>query len=239
MMSITKRSEISETVTDALVARGEEPVLVSVTKNLGARFSERSFESLTDPSTASADRLEALSFRSDMPLKIAESFLQVLPDAARARLAALVAQDREKAQELLNEAQDLAVESSLASRAKRVEARVLLTEVARNKLTMDEAVAQLVQEDRPLDVALALATFNRVPEAIASAGMMKLDASVLIVLCKAVDIRETVFHRILAMNARRLGVPESQFHRAKEQYRDLTATSAAKVLRHLRMRKAG
>ena len=106
-------------------------------------------------------------------------------------------------------------------------------------MTMDEVVTQLAEEDRPLDLALALATFNRVPEAVASAGMMKLDASALIVLCKAVDIRENVFHRILTMNARRLGVPESQFHRAKEQYRTLTVASAAKVVRHLRMRKAG
>lgn len=239
MMSITKRSELSESVTDALVERGAEPVLVSVTKNLGAKFSERSFEKLTDPSTASSDRLEALSFRSDMPQKIAESFMQILPEAARARLAGLVGQDPKRARKLVIEAQDKAIEVSLASRAKRVEARVLLADVARNKLTMDEAVSQLADENRPLDVALALSTFNRVPEAVASAGMMRLDASALIVLCKALDIRQDVFHQVLAMNAKRLGVPECQFHRAKEQYRDLPVASAAKALMHLRMRKAG
>ena len=157
----------------------------------------------------------------------------------RARLACLVGQNREKARELVTQAQDMAIEASLTSRAKRVEARVLLSEVAANKMTMDEAVLQLAQEDRPLDVALALSTFNRVSESVATAGMMKLDASALIVLCKALDIREGVFHRVLAMNAKRLGVPESQFLRAKEQYRELTVTSAAKVLRHMRMRKAG
>ena len=239
LMSITKRSEISETVTDALVARGAEPVLVSVTKNLGARFSESSFESLTDPSTASADRLEALSFRADMPPKVAQACFQILPDAARARLASLVGQDWEKARDLVVEAQDMAVEASLAGRAKRVEARVLLSEVAAKKMAIDEVILQLTQEDRPLDVALALSTFNRVPESIATAGMMKLDASALVVLCRALNIREDVFHRVLAMNARRLGVRESQFYRAKEQYRGLSVASAEKVLRHMRMRKAG
>ena len=67
MLAVTRREEISEAVSEALVERGDEDVMVNLVRNAGAQISRGSMENLVARSETSAVLQEPLVKRGDLP----------------------------------------------------------------------------------------------------------------------------------------------------------------------------
>jgi len=67
LLAISKRSTLSEKVSDVLVTHGNRDVVLSVTKNDGARFSEASYGKLVDKSINDEVLAICVSMRKDIP----------------------------------------------------------------------------------------------------------------------------------------------------------------------------
>jgi uncharacterized protein (DUF2336 family) len=101
LLAISKRSSLSESLTDVLVARGDEDVISKLVENSGARLSESAYARIVDRAGASESLLEKLGLRLDIPFGIFLRLLERVSEAVRTRLVALVSEQRPDVKDLL------------------------------------------------------------------------------------------------------------------------------------------
>ena len=70
LLAISKRSSLSEKVSDVLVTHGNRDVVISVTQNEGARFSDAGYAKLVDRSINDEVLAICVSMRKDIPQSI-------------------------------------------------------------------------------------------------------------------------------------------------------------------------
>lgn len=236
LQAISQRSTLSETVTDVLVDRGDKDVLHSVTRNLGARFSETGFATLADRASDDHELGEALSFRADMPIGIANTLVARLSPAARQRLEHLMSQEREKLDAILGEARKEMEASRQANRRNRLDSKLMVADIRDRKRRLDEALDQLIFKKRMIDIAYVLAELAEVPEAHVNNVLHKVNATGIAVVCRTLDLSETVYQRLCALRCERLRLNQAQVAPMVREFRDLTKETAERALRFHKVR---
>jgi uncharacterized protein (DUF2336 family) len=79
LLAISLRKELSDTVTDVLLERGDQNTLRSVVANAGARFSQPGYSTLVSRSEADDEMATLVGMRPDLPRHL---FLQLLAKAS-------------------------------------------------------------------------------------------------------------------------------------------------------------
>jgi len=88
LLAIAQRLQLSEAVTDVLVARGDRRVVNKVVRNRGARFSLAGYEKLTVHARRDKRLTLALGRRGDLPRQCFIKLLEAASASVRARLEA-------------------------------------------------------------------------------------------------------------------------------------------------------
>ena len=101
LLAISKRSSLSESLTDVLIERGDRNVIRKLAENAGVRFSEKAYAYLVDQPEADETLLETLGLRLDIPLNIFLRLLERVTEAVRTRLLALVQDKRDDIKDAL------------------------------------------------------------------------------------------------------------------------------------------
>jgi uncharacterized protein (DUF2336 family) len=85
LIAIASRKQVSEALTNLLIARGYPAVRMALVQNLTARFSEDGYRSLFKSAERDEDLAEKLGLRTDLPARLSRNFVAAATDAARAR----------------------------------------------------------------------------------------------------------------------------------------------------------
>ncbi|MBX6328004.1 MAG: DUF2336 domain-containing protein [Pseudolabrys sp.] len=88
MLAISKRETVSERVSDVLVAHGNRDVVLSVTRNEGARFSDSGYGKLVERSIDDEVLAVCVSMRKDIPREHFETLITKASEVVFERLAA-------------------------------------------------------------------------------------------------------------------------------------------------------
>jgi uncharacterized protein (DUF2336 family) len=88
LLAISRRKRLTEPVTDILVERGDQQVVLSTAQNSGARFSEKGFATLVRRSDGDDLLAKCVGSRPDIPRHIFDQLLEIASDAVRAKLEA-------------------------------------------------------------------------------------------------------------------------------------------------------
>lgn len=83
---MTKRKELSETVTDAIIKVGDDEVLKSLSANPGARMSQEGYRALIKKSEGNEALQKALGERVDLPSDILNLLIEKASDSVRQKL---------------------------------------------------------------------------------------------------------------------------------------------------------
>ena len=86
MLAISKRKSLDESVTDVLVARGNQEVVNAVADNDGARFSDFGFLHMIQRAEGDSILCEKLGLRQDIPRHIFQQLISKASDDVRKRL---------------------------------------------------------------------------------------------------------------------------------------------------------
>jgi len=125
--AIATRSDVSETLADALVESGNETVVATLVANEGAKISEKTFNKVVDVHGDSEVVQKGMVERQQLPLAISERLVSVVSENLKERLVAkhelspnmatdLILQSREKATLGLSEgSSDEALDNLVAS----------------------------------------------------------------------------------------------------------------------------
>jgi uncharacterized protein (DUF2336 family) len=101
LLAISKRASISENVSDALVMRGDRDVVLSVTQNEGARFSDSGYGKLVDRSIDDEVLAVCVGMRKDIPREHFHTLISKASEVVLERLAAADPQSVREVQEVL------------------------------------------------------------------------------------------------------------------------------------------
>jgi uncharacterized protein (DUF2336 family) len=218
LLAIAERAQLSTSVTDILVARGDREVLVTVSGNEGAAFSDKGFDTLLQRGGNDAAISQTLAKRSDLA-----------PERA-ARVVAIVKQfaDGQGA----SEGTDLARQA----RQQRLEVKVLLADLAAGRRQLDDVVVLLADEDRAYHLAQVIGTRAEINVDHALRVLMQRDVSGVGVLCRSLDISAPGFSAILELRARRLFLAEHKTEEHLRDYKQLDAATADRAMRFLKLK---
>jgi uncharacterized protein (DUF2336 family) len=85
LLAISARKTLNETLTDALIKRGDAAVFNALAQNAGARFSEDGYAALVGNAERDESLIERLGLRLDIPARLLRELLEMATDAVRAR----------------------------------------------------------------------------------------------------------------------------------------------------------
>ncbi len=237
-LAIAMRETLTETVTDVLIAKGEAPVLRAVTSNFGAAISTHSFATLADHARSDDRLLDAMSYRADMPRQVADNVLNLMPEDARIRLAALLAADRDAVKPLMEKAASLTKRKKMGRALERLETKGLIRQVRSSEMTMSQVVKWLSDRDRILDLALVFSDFSRVDEAVATGAILKVNAAPVVILLRSLSVDEEGVRSVAQLRCRRLNLPKSMADHMVDRWAELDEATAQRALRFTLARRS-
>lgn len=108
LIAVAQRNFVAETVSDALVDKGDEDVVVTLISNKGTVVSEETFDKVLDEYPRNDRVLECVTYREKLPVKLSERLITMVSAQLQEHLithhdlspdiaAAVMAQSREKA----------------------------------------------------------------------------------------------------------------------------------------------
>lgn len=237
-LSISRRENLDENVTDVLIEHGEMEVLQSVSGNTSARISHWGFDKLSERASTDGRILQNLSVRHDMTLDAARNVLPLLEPAAQQKLLSLMEEGGAQLDELVGKAARKTSEEKIVKAGKRLETKALITSIRAGNNTLDNAVTLLSHEDRPMDCAAVLSAISGMPEPQVANALLKFNGETISLLCKALNVSDTAFARLSEMRCKRLHLPSSQGERLAHLYLQIDPAIAQRTLRFVKVRNS-
>lgn len=234
LMAISDREEINSAVTDILVDRGSENVLLKVSANKGANFSRGGFEKLNLEAGKNLNLSKNLSERQDTPADILKTVKQRVAEKIRAEAA-------EKGIELSeNEISATVEEKSDEISIKNSDLKTAFGEIDRlhRRKQLDERmIAHYIQSNRSEETLYALALLTDLDQQTVRHCVLKADLPALAVMCKANNFQRSTFASLLQLRENQsANLSNSEILEAIRRYESLDKSTAQRVMRFLKVR---
>ena len=227
LLAISRRSQLGEAVTDALVERGDQRVAYSIAENRGAKFSEHGLSRLIFRSEGDDDLAVRVGARTDISPQLFLVLLEKASQLVRAKLEAMHPHLNSEVRIIVAEVANRIRGEALGASHDSVLARVS---------TMDERkLASLASQGLLEEVADSLAMISKLPIDVVRSALKDGNMETIIVLARALDFSWSTVESIsLAASGKRLSTLKlEQYH---ESFKRLKPTTAQEIVRFYRTR---
>jgi uncharacterized protein (DUF2336 family) len=230
LLAISKRSRLSESLTDVLVERGDTEVITALAENTGAQLSEKTFADLVDKPQTDETLLEKLGLRLDIPFHIFRRLLQRVSEAVRTRLVALAPPDRrgDIAEVLASISNDVVDDKQLNHDFATAER---LVTVMHEKGELDQVALLAFAKERQYAAAVtALAALCSAPVDMIKRMLADGRNEPLLDPCKAAGISWPTLRALLQDDVFGRAATDDELIKFKNDYNKLSFATAKKVL---------
>jgi uncharacterized protein (DUF2336 family) len=230
LQAIATRAFLSSQVTDVLIDRGSNRVLRTISTNPGAELSDRGMTVLLERARSDEDLRMGLADRGDLPPAVIDA------------LETLIATELGEAGDgggpgsLKTRARLLILEELRRRRANMSSTERVIAAAEAGELTIDRAIAPLLDVGRLLDLAQVLAHFLRFERNFMFQQLAIGDLNTIVLAARSLDLSYETLSRILALRARkRRGDGPSQGLSAAD-YDAVDRAAAQRAMRFLKVR---
>lgn len=236
LLAISGRAMLSEIITDVLVRRGDQRVVLSVAGNHGARFSQGGFGELARKAEGDQELQIRLVTRQDLPPETVEKMLPHLSETLVMKLAeAGYDTDGRLPVQILQKVRDkLGAALEQRDREGR-QLAALIASVKAGQLVMSDVVKDLADEDRLHDLVSLLGDFSTLDAGLIGPIMCKQPDEPLALIARALEITWPAFEAVLKMRAKRFRTSYSPNPHLKREYEQLTPATAQRSLRFIKV----
>lgn len=240
LLAISKRTLISEAVSDVLVTRGGREVVRSVVRNEGARLSNASYHALVNKSLDDDELAVNVGLRKDIPK---EHFHALIAKASEAVFKKLAASNPAAAEEVSRVLFDLTGENANPKpRIKRdyARAQAAFDLIQSSGQPLDSTVHSFAASAKFEETVVALSALCRLPisavERIMSDAQM--DSDLALILAKAVGLRWPTAKMILQLRHGEGNLSPQAAETARQHFDRLQGATAQRVVRFFHVRHA-
>jgi uncharacterized protein (DUF2336 family) len=236
LLAISRRRTLSEAVTDVLVERGDQQVLLSTVENHGARFSEGSFGILV----RRAEGHEALTWgvgsRAEIPSILFLKLLEQASGVARTRLEAAYPDRIREVRHAVAAAADRIREHWKAPSAERdYSAAWAAVEPLVHSGQLDEAkVGDFARTRKFEETAVALALMVDLPVSFIEQAMYEKKSESVLIICKVIGLSWNTVKAILTLRAN--GVSAEEMSQNLAHFGRLKSATANEIVGFYRKR---
>jgi uncharacterized protein (DUF2336 family) len=236
LLAISRRAALSESVTDVLVMRGDQQVLLSAAGNEGAKFSEKGFATLVERSNGDDLLAARVGGRPEIPAHLFRRLLATASELVRVKLEAAHPRDKDAVRYAVAEATGrvggkMRIRPADYSGAQKIVGALLVS----GQLD-DNKIGGFAKEGRFEDVTVALATLCRLPIIFVETAMLEERSETILILARASDLSWSSTKAILLMRAGRHFTAGSDIAPSLANFERLRPATAKEIVRHFRMR---
>ena len=230
LLAIAQRLQLSEAVTDVLVARGDRRVVNKVVRNRGARFSLAGYEKLTVHARRDKRLTLALGRRGDLPRQCFIKLLEAASASVRARLEAEHPQAEDAICDVVDDVATLMQrEARAGSEAHAAAARDAKSRfrVAGASEASVHAPARAQEFEKTV---VALARLGRFPVDLVERALLDEGEDMVLLFAKAAGCSWTTTRELLTMYAANRKLTPDDMTRSFERFDKLSRKTAQSIV---------
>jgi uncharacterized protein (DUF2336 family) len=236
LLAISSRQSVEESVTDALLERGNHDVVHRLSVNAGASFSEEGYSRLVEKAERDESLLEKIGSRLDIPLHFLRELLVRATQAVRERLMARAKPENK-----------VEIEGILKLISEQVGRETNRDRVAaQNSIAASHAAGELdelsvlgfLKSAQQKEVVAAVALLSGSNFELVAQIMQSDRNEALLVPCKAAGFEWTTVRALLRSRPEQHGIVELQMNQLRADYTRLTRATAQRVIRFWAVRQA-
>ncbi|HWA17462.1 MAG TPA: DUF2336 domain-containing protein [Devosia sp.] len=237
-VAISKRADVGEKVTDALLDFGETEVMETLLDNSTSKLSPRGFTRITDRAMDRPELRQRLATRRDAPTEALMRIMPLLPPDVQAHAKALLAQGGGRLDELAKSANSAMAKERLDGAKRRLEIKALARKFEAGELPIYDFVENLVANHHALDLALGLAEISMLPEKQVGNAILSTEAEPLALICKALEIGSDGYGLAEALRRECMKLPPDIPEALFASYDKVNAEQAQRALRFVQVRSS-
>jgi uncharacterized protein (DUF2336 family) len=237
LLAISRRPVLVESVTDVLVERGNQQVILSTAGNSGAAFSEFGYSTLVRRSSNDGDLTLCVWSRPEIPR---QHLLKLFADASETVKRELIKKDPRKAsiiQEVVAQAANR-IQSQTRERSPGFAAAKAHVQSLRETGKLGEAqLAEFARARKFDETIVALSLICDLPVGLIERAFTDERSEQIIVLAKASSLSWDTTKAILLLQTAAKNVAKQKFDRHFETFAQLKGETAKKAVNFYRMRE--
>ena len=237
MLAITQRKSIDESVTDALVTRGNQEVVKSVANNDGARFSDFGFLHMIKRAEGDSILAEQLGLRGDIPRHVFQQLIAKASDDVRKRLQherpTMVDQIQTSVTDVAGELQS---KFGPVSRTYFVAKRVVTTQHRQGNLN-ENSISGYARSHKLDEVTIGLSLLCALPGDVIERAVLDKNREMLLILAKALDFSWATTMSLLFLGAKDHRITAKDLKDTESEYNRLNVETSRSVLKFYQSRK--
>jgi uncharacterized protein (DUF2336 family) len=201
LLAISRRKTLSEGITDVLVERGDQQVVISTAANSGARFSEAGYSTLVTRSKADDELALKIWVRAEIPREHLLALFAAASDAVRVRLEAA---DRGRAalvRDMVKQASDQIQKRARDRSAEFAAAQTQVENLHRMGTLTESQLRQFAEADKFNETTVALSLLADLPIGAVERALVHDHSDQVLLLAKAMDLSWQTTKAILLIQA--------------------------------------
>jgi len=231
LLAISKRSSLTERVSDVLVTRGNRDVVLSVAQNEGARFSDAGYGKLVDRSINDEVLAICVSMRKDIPQAHFNALIAKASEVVFEKLAASNPESISEVHRVLSDitGQDLAPKKNRDYR----EAAVQFDAVKRSGAPVDPVVCEYAAKGKFEETVAALSALCQAPIKLVESIMndARPESDFVIILAKAAGLSWPTTKQICILRRKVFRVSPQAIENARQHFNHLQTATAQRLVR--------
>jgi uncharacterized protein (DUF2336 family) len=237
LLAISQRKSIGETVTDVLVARGDQHVVNSVASNAGARFSDFGFLHMVQRAEGDSILAEQLGLRRDIPRRVFQQLIAKASEDVKKRL------ERERpgiVDQIQTSVTDVtgALQSKFGpvSRSYFVAKRLVTTQHQQGNLN-ENSIFGYARSHRFEEVTIGLSLLCSLPADVIERALADKNREMLLVLAKALDFSWQTTMSLLFLGAKDHRITAQDLNDLEREFGRINLEISRSVLKLYQTRK--
>ena len=238
LSAMSERRRLAAAVTDILIQRGETNIVRKLSKNAGARFSEKGYVTLATRAERDEDLAENLGLRLDMPPELLQTLMAKATETVRARLLAIAPpESRSAIQEVLSSVSEEFLRKATAPRD--FSRAIALIDKMQGEYKLNEAaIAEFATTGKYEELLVGLARLSGASVELIERVMQNVRYDGVLVACKAAELRWPTFMAVLKARWAAAEIPANDLNKARADFLKLSVPTARRMLRFWLVRGA-
>lgn len=236
MLAISRRRTLPEAVTDVLVERGDQQVVLSTTNNAGARFSEKGFGILIYRARGADLLTRRVGVRPDLPQPMFTKLLAAASQKVRATLETERAHALEDIEHIVADATSRIHNKTVTLTQAYAVAQVLVESLDRAGQLNVKKLEDFVRKGRFEETVATLVFMAKMPPELVECLVNDSHAELLLMLAKAIDLSWETTYGIITLEAQKNHRSARDIDKSIAAFERLTKPIAKQILEFHRTR---
>ena len=231
LLAISRRKMLTEAVTDILVERGDQQIVLSTVQNSGAKFSSKGFATLVKRSDGDDHLALCVGKRPDIPPQLLRQLLKAASESVRIKLGT----ERPSAKKLIDHVvTDVTAQIHVHAMARPLEsatAQVLVNSLNVAGQLDSKKLEAFAKDGRLEEIVAALSLMSDTPVDFVERAMNDANGESLLVLCKAIGLSGVTTKSILTIGTHKHFRSAVEIERRLAAFNRLDQLTAQQILK--------